>query len=185
MQQYCNGHIHTQNNIEWKSWLSFLPGKSGAVRRRHGLPKTNFYRFLLVFSVNFQLLENKREWQLDSRCQWLTTTLTGPSQTKSLTALLPGNPTVLEMARSGTMYEIQNVEVIMNIFIRSSSCNPKKTGKQPLPQTLSIVKKHIKSIPIKGVISSSWAKANGESIISKHLHSRYRHSLTTQLCSRC
>ena len=142
-------------------------------QRRHGLPKTNFFRFLLVFSINFQLLENKREWQLDSKRQWLTTTLTSSSQTKLLTALLPGNPIVLEKARSGFMYEMQNIEVIMNIFIRSSSCNPKKTGKQPpgwkpLPQTLNIVKKHIKSIPIEGVISSSWAKANGESRISEH-----------------
>jgi len=59
---------------------------------------------------------------------------------------------VLEMARSGSMYEIQNIEVIMNTFIRSFSSNPKKTDKQPpgwkpLPPTLNIVKKHIKSIP--------------------------------------
>jgi len=134
-------------------------------RRRYGLPKTNFFRFLLVFSINFQLLENKCEWQLDSRRQWLATTLTSPSQTKLLMALLPGNPIVLEMARSGSMHEIKNIEVIMNIFIGSTSCNPKKTGKQPpdwkpLPQTLNIVKKHIKSIPIKCVISSSRVKPN-------------------------
>jgi len=34
MHQYCNGHNHTQNNIERKSRLTFLPGKSGAVRMR-------------------------------------------------------------------------------------------------------------------------------------------------------
>jgi len=35
-----------------------------------------------------------------------------PSRTKLLTALLPGNPIVLGMAKSGSMQEIQNIEVI-------------------------------------------------------------------------
>jgi len=42
----------------------------------------------------------------------------------------------------------------MNIFIRSSSHGSQKTGKQtpgwkPLPQTLIILKKHIKVFPSK------------------------------------
>jgi len=35
-----------------------------------------------------------------------------PSRTKWLTGLLPGNPIVLGTAKSGSMYEIQNIEVI-------------------------------------------------------------------------
>jgi len=46
--------------------------------------------------------------------------LIGPSRTKILTALLPGNPIILGTTKSGSMYEILNVEVIMNVFIRSS-----------------------------------------------------------------
>ena len=60
-----------------------------------------------AFRINFQLLENKRKWQSDSRRrQWLTTSLTGPSRTKLLTALLPGNPIILTTTKSGSMYEI-------------------------------------------------------------------------------
>jgi len=41
-----------------------------------------------VFYINFQLLENKRKDQSDSkRHQWLTTSLTGPFRTKFLSAL--------------------------------------------------------------------------------------------------
>jgi len=41
-----------------------------------------------VLRINFQLLEDKRNEQSDSkRRQWLTTSLTGPSGTKFLAAL--------------------------------------------------------------------------------------------------
>jgi len=58
------------------------------------------------------------------------------------------------------MYEIYNVEVIMNIFIRSSR-DPRK--KQTIPRLITtalnpkLFRKvaYIKSIHIKGVISSS------------------------------
>jgi len=35
-----------------------------------------------------------------------------PSRTKLLTALLPGTPIVLGTAKSGSVYEVQNIEVI-------------------------------------------------------------------------
>jgi len=42
-----------------------------------------------VFYINYQLLQNKRKEEPDSRRrQWLTTSLTGLSQTKFLAALL-------------------------------------------------------------------------------------------------
>jgi len=58
------------------------------------------------------------------------------------------------------MYEIQNVEVILNIFIRSSR-DPRK--KQTTPRLITTVLNpkpfenvaYIKSIHIKGVVSSS------------------------------
>jgi len=48
-------------------------------RRGHSSPETNLLRLLLVLCINFQLLE---------RCQWQTTSLTGPFRTKLLAALL-------------------------------------------------------------------------------------------------
>jgi len=37
------------------------------------------------------------------------------------------------------------------------------------------LKKYIKSTPIKGVTSTSWAKGNGESRTREQSHSRHRH----------
>jgi len=78
------------------------------------------------------------------------------------------------------MYEIQNVEVIINIFIRSSR-DPWKKQTAPRFVTTALNPKlfenvaYIKSIHIKGVISSSYAKANGVSRTNEHSHSRHRH----------
>jgi len=73
--------------------LKRIPGPIGAARmrlKRPWPPESNVPSFLLVFYINFQLLENKRKKQLDSkRCQWLMTSLTGPSRNKFLAALLP------------------------------------------------------------------------------------------------
>jgi len=56
-------------------------------------PETNLLRLLLVVYINFQLLENKWKEQPDSRRrQLLTTSLTGPSRTKLLAALLLPTP---------------------------------------------------------------------------------------------
>ena len=58
-------------------------------RRRHDPPRKNLLRFLLVLCINFQLLENKRKEQSDSRRrQWLIRWLTGPSRKIFLAALL-------------------------------------------------------------------------------------------------
>jgi len=46
-------------------------------------PKTKLLRFLVVIYINFQLVENKRKEQSDSRRrQWLSTALTGTFRTK-------------------------------------------------------------------------------------------------------
>jgi len=61
----------------------------------------------MVLCINFQLLENKRKQQSNSRRrQWLTASLTGPSRTKLMTALLPVNPIILTTTKSGSLYEI-------------------------------------------------------------------------------
>jgi len=53
--------------------------------------EANLLRFLLVLYINFELLESKRKEQSNSRRrQWLATSLTGPSRTKFLAALLLG-----------------------------------------------------------------------------------------------
>jgi len=123
--------------------------------------ETKLCRSLLALCMNFQLLENKRKWQSDSRQRhWLTMSLTGPSRTKLLTALLPGNPIILTTTKSGSMCEIWNVEVIMNLLIRSSRDPRKKQTTLRLITTALNPKffekvAYIKSIHIKVVISSS------------------------------
>jgi len=110
----------------------------------------------------------------------LTTSLTGPSRTKLLSPLLLGNPTILTTTKSGSMYEIYNVEVIINIFIRSSR-DPRKKRTTPQLITTALNPKRVenvacmKSIHIKGVNSSSQAKGNGESRTNEHSHNSQRH----------
>jgi len=41
-----------------------------------------------------------------------------------------GDPILLATTKSDSIYEIQNLEVIMNIFIRIS-CSTQKNGKRP------------------------------------------------------
>jgi len=89
-----------------------------------------------------------------------TTSLTGPSRTKLSTVLQPDNPIILTTTKSGSMYEISNVEVITNIFIRGSRDPRKKQATPPLITTALNPKRfdkvaYIKSIHIKGVIASS------------------------------
>jgi len=43
---------------------------------------------------------------------------------------LPGDPIILAATKSGSIYEIQNLEVRMNIFIKSSHA-PRKTPNDP------------------------------------------------------
>jgi len=71
----------------------------------------------------------------------------------------------------------------MNIFIRSSR-DPRK--KQTTPRLITTVLNpkrfekvaYIKSIHIKGVISPSEAKGNGESRTNEHSHNWHRHHST-------
>jgi len=64
------------------AYLHVKDENSCAARMRPWPPRTNLLRFLLALYINFQLSQNKRKAQSESRRrQSLTTSLTGPSQT--------------------------------------------------------------------------------------------------------
>jgi len=78
--QWC-GWQRSDTAIQWRS--------QNEAEEAIALLETNLRRFLLVFYINFQLLENKRKEQSHSRLrQWLMPSLTGPSRPKFLAALL-------------------------------------------------------------------------------------------------
>jgi len=88
----CNGFQTSGRMRKGASNPEIILVGSGASRMRPRTPcppETNLRRFLLVLYINFQLLENKRKKQSDlRRRQWLMPSLTGPSRTKFLAALL-------------------------------------------------------------------------------------------------